>query len=100
MDMLDQTYHIMLANRLRGRRVIDGANQLRFFGSDANIPYGDIHRDRFYQVYFDLDGDLSITATAVAVTGDLISPCSGYAQESVDELDYPYVLNYCMKHTL
>lgn len=98
--MLDQTYHIKLADALRGRKLRVGTrSEFQFLGSEAGIPAEDIHHERLYQIWLDLDDERRITAVAVAVTGELISPCSGYAQETLDEFDYRNVLDYCMKRT-
>ena len=98
--MLDQTYHIKLAEALRGRKLRVGVpTQLSFLGSETGISPGDIHCERLYQLWLDLDGARRITAVAVAVTGELISPCSGYAQESLDEFDYPNIRNHCISLT-
>ena len=97
--MVDQRYHILLADALRGRRVSGNASELCFYGSDAGISAGYVYGRRLYQICFDLDAAGRIAATGVCVTGDLISPCSGYAQEYLDEMDYPYVLNYCISQT-
>ena len=98
--MLDETYHIKLAQALRGRKLrINCPKTLSFLGAEAGIAPGDIHHERLYQIWFDLDQGRRITAVAVAVTGALISPCSGYAQEALDEFDYPSILAYCMTLT-
>ena len=98
--MLDQTYHIKLADALRERKLrINCPEMMSFLGAQAGISPGDIHHERLYQIWFDLDADRRITAIAVAVTGELISPCSGYAQEALDEFDYPSICGYCMMLT-
>lgn len=98
--MLDQTYHIKLAAALRGRKLrSECPEMLAFLGAQAGIDAGDVHHEWLYQIWFDLDQARRITAVAVAVTGALISPCSGYAQEAMDEFDYPSVLAYCMTWT-
>lgn len=98
--MLDQTYHIKLADALRGRRVPEGIGPaFQFLGAQAGIPPGDIHHERLYQIWLDLDETRRITAVATAVTGELISPCSGYAQESLDEFDFQSVLDWCLVRT-
>lgn len=98
--MLDQTYHIKLADALRGRILRpDRPEKLSFLGAQAGIGQGDIHHERLYQIWLDLDQNRRITAVAVAVTGELISPCSGYAQEALDEFDYPSILAYCLTLT-
>ena len=98
--MLDQTYNIKLADALRNRVLrADAPATLRFLGAEAGIAPGDIHHERFYELWFELDEARRITALAVRVTGDLISPCSGYALESLDQFDYPTVLEHCLRHT-
>lgn len=99
--MLDETYHIRLADALRGRVLPEGVpDHLRFLGAEAGIPPGDVHHERLYQLWLDLDEGRHITALAVSVAGALISPCSGYMEEYLDEFDYPAVLAWCLEHTL
>ena len=99
--MLDETYHIRLADALRGRVLPEGVpDHLSFLGSEAGIPPGDVHHERLYQLWLDLDDDRRITALAACVAGALISPCSGYMEEALDEFDYPAVLAWCLTHTL
>ena len=43
---------------------------------------------------------LPITAIVlVVVEGDLISPCSGYRMEALDEFDFAPVLQWCLNQT-
>lgn len=99
--MPDETYHIKLADALRGRVLPEGVpDHLSFLGAEAGIPAGDVHHERLYQFWLDLDGERRVTALAVSVAGALISPCSGYTEEYLDEFDYPPVLAWCLEHTL
>ena len=60
---------------------------------------GYIHATRAYRIYVSYDETLTITDAEVVVDGELISPCSGYWSEALDEFDYPAVLSWCMKRT-
>jgi len=105
--MLDQTYNEMLRTMLIGRKVCPGhmpvvhrcRPMLSFWGADAGIPTGDIHHNRCYRIYLDYGDDRIITAVDVVVDGELLSPCSGYAYEALDEFDYDTVRDYCLSLT-
>lgn len=105
--MPDQIYNKQLAKMLLGRRLLpDDMPQVHssrpmfsFWGGDAGIPEGDIHHSRAYRIYLSYDEALTITAVDVVVDGELLSPCSGYAIESLDEFDYGPVLSWCLAHT-
>lgn len=105
--MPDQTYNQKLLHALTGRRLRDeaplrhhmGRPLFRLWGADAGIPEGDIHHDRVYQIYLELDGSRRITGAAVAVAGELISPCSGYREEALDQFDFQPILSWCLRQT-
>ena len=70
-----------------------------FWGEELGFPGGDVHAQRAYRIYLRYDADLVITDARVVVEGELISPCSGYFPEALDEFDYQTVLDWCMKKT-
>ena len=77
-----------------------GQPQFRLWGADAGFSADDIHADRCYRIHLDYGPDLVIRKAAVFVDGELISPCSGFRPESLDEFDYEPILNWCLAHTL
>ena len=105
--MLDQTYNQALKNALLGRKLLPEhmpvihthRPMFSFWGQEAGIPEGDIHCHRAYRIYLVYNDALTITDVEVVVDGELLSPCSGYAVESLDEFDYKPVLNWCLSHT-
>lgn len=105
--MLDETYNNLLRQALLGRKVRTDRMpvihrcrpMLSFWGSDAGIPSGDIHHNRCYRIYLDYTEARTITVVDVVVDGELLSPCSGYAYEALDEFDYPLILEYCLSLT-
>lgn len=105
--MPDQTYNEQLRAALLGRRLLpeymprvhSSRPMFSFWGSDAGVPEGDIHGSRAYRIYLSYDEALTITGVDVVVDGELLSPCSGYAMEALDEFDYGPVLQWCLKHT-
>ena len=102
--MLDQTYNEKLAQALIGRTLRPDAMpqahalgpMFSFWGSDAGLGPGDIHASRAYRIYVDYGGDLVIRDVRVVVDGELLSPCSGYAMEALDQFDYGPVLAWCL----
>lgn len=105
--MLDQTYNNKLISALLGRKLMPGRMPVShrgrpmfsFWGEEAGMEPGDIHATRAYRIYVTYDDNLVITDADVVVDGELISPCSGYWPEALDEFDYPAILNWCIKHT-
>lgn len=77
-----------------------GQPQFRLWGADAGFSADDIHADRFYRIHLDYGPDLIIRKAAVFVDGELISPCSGFRPETLDEFDYEPILNWCLDQTL
>lgn len=105
--MPDQTYNELLKQALLGRK-LQGAHMpvvhrcrpmFSFWGSDVGLTEGDIHTHRAYRIYVDYDEALTITDVEVVVDGELLSPCSGYAAETLDRFDYPAVLAWCLART-
>ncbi len=107
MEQLNQTYNQKFAAALRGRRVLEnslpqafrGKPMFSFWGEDAGVDAGDVHCHRAYRIYLDYDENRVITDVEVVVEGDLISPCSGYRLEALDEFDFEPVLRWCLMHT-
>lgn len=105
--MPDQTYNKQLKSALLGRKLLPEympaihtqRPMFSFWGGDAGIPEGDIHHNRAYRIYLRYDEALTITDVEVVVDGELLSPCSGYAMETLDEFDYEPVLSWCLAHT-
>lgn len=105
--MLDQTYNQKLVCALLGRRLCPEHMPVQhavgpmfsFWGEEAGLSEGDIHRSRAYRIYLDYDEALRITGVSVVVDGELLSPCSGYAPEALDQFDYGPVLRWCLSHT-
>lgn len=105
---MEQTYNNKLVAALIGRRLRPDemprchalGPMFSFWGEDAGMEKGDIHFSRAYRVYVNYDETLCITGAHIVVDGELLSPCSGYAQEALDEFDYPAVLDWCLLHTL
>ena len=106
--MLDQTYNEQLIAALVGRRLRPdamptahvGGPMFSFWGQDVGLGSGDIHQSRAYRIYVDYGPDLVITAARVVVDGELLSPCSGYAMEALDQFDFAPVLAWCLERTL
>lgn len=105
--MLDQTYNEKLVSALLGRKLMPkhmprshrGRPMFSLWGEEAGIETGDIHATRAYRIYVTYDDNLTITDADVVVDGELISPCSGYWPEALDEFDYPAILRWCLRHT-
>ena len=70
-----------------------------FWGEELGFSGGDVHAQRAYRIYLRYNAGLVITDARVVVEGELISPCSGYFPEALDEFDYQTVLDWCMKKT-
>ena len=68
------------------------------FGSDLGFGEGDIHHLRIYQLEIACDKAGVLEDIQVGVVGELISPCSGYAMEPLDEFDWQALLNWCNAH--
>lgn len=76
-----------------------GLPMFSFWGEELGFSGGDVHAQRAYRIYLRYDADLAITDARVVVEGELISPCSGYFPEALDEFDYQTVLDWCIKKT-
>ena len=106
--MLDQTYNDKLTEALKGRRLRPDAMprahalgpMFSRWGSDAGLGAGDIHANRAYRIYVDYGEDLIIRDARVVVDGELLSPCSGYALEALDQFDFQPVLEWCLARTV
>ncbi len=100
-------YHQQLRNALIGRRVHPDympekrqmGSLLSFWGREAGMSGGDIHRNWNYRIYLRLEDELVVTDVQVVIEGELLSPCSGYSYEELDAMDYPAVLKWCLDHT-
>lgn len=105
---MDNCRNEKLAAALIGRRlspaympeIHHAGPMFSLWGEDAGIPAGDVHFHRAYRIYVRYDADLTITGARVVVEGELLSPCSGYAMEALDQFDYPAILEWCLRHTL
>ena len=104
---MDTSYNNRLRQALIGRRLREDAMPLAhrglpmfsFWGEELGFSGGDVHAQRAYRIYLRYDADLAITDARVVVEGELISPCSGYFPEALDEFDYQTVLDWCIKKT-
>ena len=72
---------------------------LSFWGEEAGMTGGDIHRHWNYRLYLKFDDANIITDINLVIEGELLSPCSGYSYETLDAQDYPAVLQWCLAHT-
>lgn len=103
--MSDLFYNQQLKAALLGRKLLQmpvvhtHRPMFSFWGKDAGLPADDIHFDRAYRIYLTYDEALTITDVDVVVDGELLSPCSGYAPEVLDQFDYEPVLRWCLAHT-
>ncbi len=104
---MDTSYNNQLCQSLIGRRLREnamprahrGLPMFSFWGEELGFSGGDVHAQRAYRIYLRYDAELVITDAHVVVEGELISPCSGYFPEALDEFDYETVLDWCMKRT-
>ena len=104
---MDTSYNNRLRQSLIGRRLREDAMPLAhrglpmfsFWGEELGFSGGDVHAQRAYRIYLRYNAGLVITDARVVVEGELISPCSGYFPEALDEFDYQTVLDWCMKKT-
>ncbi len=102
---MDLSYNNRLRQSLIGRRLREddmpqahrGLPMFSFWGEELGFSGGDVHAQRAYRIYLRYNADLVITDACVVVEGELISPCSGYFPEALDEFDYQTVLDWCMK---
>ena len=76
-----------------------GRERFSFWGEEAGFSAGDIHCHRAYQIFIEKDDDNVITDAFPVIEGELLSPCSGFAYEELDEFDYPVILQWCQEHT-
>ncbi len=70
-----------------------------FWGEELGFRGGDVHAQRAYRIYLSYTPELVITGVQVVVEGELISPCSGYFPEALDEFDYEAVRDWCLRRT-
>lgn len=107
MDTLDLSYNKALEQDLLGRKLMEndmpkahrGRPMFSFWGEQLGFSGGDVHAQRAYRIYLSYDNHLVITGVQVIVEGELISPCSGYFPEALDQFDYEMVRNWCLKRT-
>ena len=107
MELPDQTYNEMLRRELTGRilraddmpRAHQGRPMYAFWGEELGFHGADVHSTRAYRLYVTYDEDNIIRDLELVIEGELISPCSGYFREPLDEFDYPALLDWCLKHT-
>ena len=99
-------YNQKLRERLLGRRLRAdamperhyGRPMLSLWGEDAGMTGSDVHSNRAYRIYLDYDETRTILSVDIVIEGELISPCSGYFHEELDEFDYAPILNWCLQH--
>lgn len=90
-------YNQALAAALKGR--FCPHSQFSFMGSALGFSEEDVHANRFYTIFLRRSPQNQILEITVKVEGDLISPCSGYFPEILDEFDFEPVLQYCFQMT-
>ena len=103
-----ENYEAMIRKQLLGRMLRPeagsmsqwGRPMLSSMGWELGFPEGDVHRDRSYRVYLTLDEGRRIVDAELRVEGDLISPCSGYYPEMLDEFDYGMILSWVLASTI
>ena len=107
LEPLDLSYNERLVHTLIGRQLREDAMpqahrelpMFSFWGEELGFSGGDVHAQRAYRIYLSYNEARVITDARVVVEGELISPCSGYYPEALDEFDYQTVLDWCMDHT-
>ena len=107
LEPLDLSYNERLVHTLIGRQLREdampqahrGLPMFSFWGEELGFSGGDVHAQRAYRIYLSYNEARVITDARVVVEGELISPCSGYFPEALDEFDYQTVLDWCMDHT-
>lgn len=100
-------YNRMLETALTGRYLMEeypphthlGSRRFTLWGEEAGLTGSDIHSSRVYNIYIQTDDTGVITEARVVIEGELLSPCSGYAYEALDEFDYPHILAWCLART-
>ncbi len=93
--MNQESYNQQLTEFLTGRYFSGEKTVLNTMGDALGFPEGDVHATRFYRIFLTLSRDGCITDVRVVVDGELISPCSGYFPEVLDEFDYLPVKHWC-----
>lgn len=97
-------YNEKLSAALLGRRLkpehipVATPNQcvISFMGRELGFSEEDVHCNRFYRIILTLSPAGLVRDVRILVDGDLISPCSGYYPEILDQFDYTPVLNHCL----
>lgn len=92
---MDTNYNEQLSSALIGRT--SRTPQFSAMGEALGFPEGDVHATRFYRIFLTLDKQNAIQEVLVKVDGELISPCSGYFPEVLDEFDFYPVLQWCLR---
>ena len=100
-------YNEILVSSLLGRKLKEEYRSparprnalISFMGEALGFSEGDVHTTRFYRLFLTLDETRTITDARVVVDGDLISPCSGYFPETLDEFDHQAVIDHCLSKT-
>ncbi len=95
---MDTNYNARLTEALLGRKCTH--SQLFSMGDALGFPEGDVHNTRFYRIFLTRDETGTVTHAVVKVDGELISPCSGYFPEVLDEFDFIPVLQWCLRETI
>lgn len=100
---MSNPYNDQLISALLGRRLLAHSTAqapvLRTMGDALGFPEGDVHATRFYRVFLTLDDTGCIASARITVDGELISPCSGYFPETLDEFDVRAVTDWCLSQT-
>lgn len=101
------TWNEKLTTFLTGRQLKEeymptehlGRERFSFWGEEAGFSAGDIHAHRAYQIFIKRNEDNVITDAFIVIEGELLSPCSGFAYEELDEFDYPAIYRWCEERT-
>lgn len=94
---MEYPYNDRLISALLGRSC--DQSQLSVMGEALGFSERDVHATRFYRLFLTRDTANTITDALIKVDGDLISPCSGYFPEMLDEFDFEPFLRWCLSHT-
>lgn len=98
----ETTVSALLGRKLKAEYIspaLPHSGLISFMGETLGFPEGDVHATRFYRLFLTLDENQVITQVRIVVDGDLISPCSGYFPETLDEFDHEAVIDLCLHKT-
>ena len=92
-------YEQNLKTALLGRTLRDPEQiGVLVYGSELGFDSSDVHYLNIYQVTLVADDQNVLTDLMVSVIGELISPCSGYETEKLDQFDWQPLLRWCERN--